>query len=169
MLAMLRVRTGVAALQQPAKGPSMPKVGEESAPEVPSASREWPVRREPEPQGMRKGSAQCRQPGICLKPLLRTGAHLPTTSRETVSFASSPPRQRGFFDRTQRGEEPARRNVFWAASFEVGGQIRKAAETLDSGPKKGLEMARFDAVFGRFSRCFRPFGAHKRVSLGDPG
>jgi hypothetical protein len=41
-----------------------------------------------------------------------------------------------------------------------GGQTRKAAETLDSGPKKGLEIARFDAVFGRFSPCLGRFGAH---------
>jgi hypothetical protein len=55
-------------------------------------------------------------------------------------------------------ELPARRNVFWAAKFEVGGfKSEKLAETLDFGPKKGLEMARFDAAFGSFGPCFRPF------------
>jgi hypothetical protein len=37
-----------------------------------------------------------------------------------------------------------------------GGRPGKAAETLGSGTKKGLEMALFDAVFGRFSPCFKP-------------
>src|SRR5689334_20760798 len=64
----------------------------------------------------------------------------------------------GFLIVPDRALLPARRNGFWAAKFEVGGgRFGKAAENLDSGPKKGLEMARFDAVFGRFGPCFRPF------------